>query len=58
LQKQLEPISYHLIETLNDLIIAFPDNQKDFIEARSLIQAVYATTLNAIDELKKNRMCE
>jgi len=53
----LNPVSYHLIETLNDLIVAYPESEKDFVEARNLVQAVYTATKEAIRELRDQRMC-
>ncbi|MGZ3747429.1 MAG: hypothetical protein ACXWRE_08670, partial [Pseudobdellovibrionaceae bacterium] len=53
----LEPISYHLKETLGDLALAFPENRKDFESSQELIQGIYITTKNAVDDLRKKRTC-
>ncbi|MBS1971008.1 MAG: hypothetical protein JSU04_11910 [Bdellovibrionales bacterium] len=53
----LNPITYHLTETLDDLIIAYPDERKDLEGARNIVQAVYGFTQQAVDELRKKRMC-
>lgn len=53
----LNPISYHLMETLTDLTVAFPESEKDFVEARNLIQEVYSTAKSAVGELNSKRMC-
>lgn len=54
----LNPIAYHMIETMKDLTIAFPENEEDFTGARNLIQAVFATTKDAVKELREQRTCE
>jgi len=53
----LAPITYHLVETLNDLIIAYPDDRKDLEDARNLIQGVYGLVQDAVNELRKKRTC-
>lgn len=53
----LNPITYHLIETLNDLIVAYPDDRKELEDARNLIEGVYNLTQEAVNELKKKRIC-
>jgi hypothetical protein len=57
LLKWLEPISYHLIEAMNDLVIAFPEDHKELEGARDLIQAIYIATLDAVSELRQKRSC-
>ncbi len=53
----LNPITYHLTEALDDLIIAYPDERKDLEDARNLVQAIYGITQQAVNELRKKRMC-
>lgn len=57
LLKWLTPISYHLVETLTDLSVAFPEDRQEFSEARNIVQAVYSTTLDAVTELRKKKAC-
>jgi hypothetical protein len=56
--KWLSPISYHLMETMKDLTIAFPDKEADFVSARNLAQAVYSTTKDAIQDLRDQKVCK
>jgi hypothetical protein len=53
----LNPITYHLLETLNDLMIAYPDEHKDLEDAKNIIEAVYNLTQEAVNELRKKRTC-
>jgi hypothetical protein len=57
LQNWLNPVSYHLIETLDDLMIAFPETKSDFLDAQNVVRSVYATSKSAIQELHDQRMC-
>ncbi|HEY8270103.1 MAG TPA: hypothetical protein VIG33_04395 [Pseudobdellovibrionaceae bacterium] len=57
LLKWLVPISFHLMETLEDLTFAFPENRKDLESARDLIQVIYNKTKDAVEELHKKRSC-
>lgn len=57
LQQWLMPIFYHLIETLNDLVIAYPDSSKELIEARNTLVFVQGVTNDAIKELRQKRVC-
>ncbi|MBK9321883.1 MAG: hypothetical protein IPM97_02805 [Bdellovibrionaceae bacterium] len=56
--KWLGPISHHLTETLTDLTIAFPEKEVDLIIGKNLVQAIYGTTQDAIQELRDKRMCK
>ncbi|WP_413288507.1 hypothetical protein [Bdellovibrio sp. HCB337] len=58
LLKWLTPISYHLSETMTDLSIAYPEDSEELLDARAVVQAVYATTLDAVTELRKKRTCQ
>lgn len=53
----LNPITYHLLETLNDLMIAFPDDHKDFENACDIIKGVYGAVQDAVNELRQKRTC-
>lgn len=53
----LSPITYHLSETLKDLMIAYPEEKKDLQVALALVQGVYDLTQDAITELRKKRVC-
>lgn len=57
LLKWLTPISLHLSETMEDLSIAYPEDRDELLEARAMVQAVYTTTLDAVNELRKKRTC-
>jgi hypothetical protein len=58
LLKWLNPVSYHLTETLNDLIIAFPEDRKDLEPSRVLIQSVFKMATDGVDELREKRTCQ
>jgi len=57
LEQWLTPISYHLAETLGDLAIAYPDDKKELLEARQIVQGIYVATMDAVKELRQKRTC-
>lgn len=53
----LNPITYHLTETLNDLMVAYPEDRQELEDARNLVEGVYNLTQEAVAELRKKRVC-
>jgi hypothetical protein len=58
LEQWLTPISYHLAETLGDLAIAYPEDKKELLDARQIVQGIYSTTMDAVKELRQKRTCQ
>lgn len=54
----LDPLVYHLLEAMNDLMVAYPENRRHLESARNLIQATYGMTRDAAEDLRKKRLCQ
>jgi len=54
----LNPITFHLMEALEDLMVAYPEDRQDLEDAYDLIKGVRQLTNEAVKELHQKRTCK
>lgn len=55
--QSLRPLSYHLMETLADLGMAFEKEKSALMEGRALVQGFQSLAVNGLIELNQKRAC-